>query len=130
MLKKINKNKDNASSKEIFHFKNLPKSKKIYFQGSMFKNIQVGMREISLEDSEIRNLIVYDTSGAYTDDKYTHSYETGLKRIREDWLESRVGIKKSEKTKLKYLDHSKCEVKTFPSIPKQVLKKKMTIKIQ
>ncbi|MFL2661653.1 MAG: phosphomethylpyrimidine synthase ThiC [Alphaproteobacteria bacterium] len=105
------------------HFKNLPKSKKIYFKGNIFKNIEVGMREISLDDSEVRNLIVYDTSGAYTDEKYIHNYEAGLKKVRKDWLDARVGLGKTKKTKLKFLDHSKCEVKTFPSIPKEVLKK-------
>ena len=124
MLKKINKKKDNLSSKRLSPFKNLPKSKKIYFKGSIFKNIEVGMREISLEDSEVKNLIVYDTSGAYTDEKYIHNYENGLKKIRKSWLEARVDIETVEKTELKYLDHSKCEVRTFPCIPKQVLKKK------
>ena len=123
MLKKINKKKEEVSSKEISRFNNLPKSKKIYSKGNIFKNVNVGMRQISLEDSEIKKIVVYDTSGAYTDDNYIHSYEDGLKKVRKKWLEARVGIEKAHKTKLKYLDHSKCEVKNFPRIPKKILKK-------
>ena len=124
MLKKINKKKEELSSREIRHFENLPKSKKIYLKGNIYKNVEVGMRQISLEDSEIKNIVVYDTSGAYTDDKYVHSYEDGLKKVRKKWLGARVGIEQVDKTKLKYLDHSKCEVKNFPRIPKKFLRKK------
>ena len=72
------------------------------------------MREITLEDQDIKNLIVYDTSGFYSDQNYNHSYEKGLKSIRSGWLSNRKGIKETSKTKLRFLDHSKCQVRTFP----------------
>ncbi len=124
MLKKINKPQiSQTNNKNLSDFKKLPKSKKVYIQSNTFKDVQVGMREISLEDKEIKDLIVYDTSGYYSDQGYSHDYEKGLKPVRNKWIKKRNGIKKVKKTKLKFLDHSKCKVRTFPLIPKSIFKK-------
>ena len=40
-----------------------PNSKRIFIQGKIHPEIQVGMREIVLEDKEIPSITVYDTSG-------------------------------------------------------------------
>ena len=73
----------------------LPASKKIYIQGSR-PDIQVPMREIQLsptptalgaEDNPA--LLVYDTSGAYTDPNIDIDLKRGLPKIRETWLEQR-----------------------------------------
>ena len=125
MLKKLKKETDKSKTpKSISNFKSLPKSNKVYFHSKYFKSVKVGMREITLEDKEIKNLIVYDTSGCYSDKNYNHSYEKGLKNIRSSWLKKRKEIIESPKMKLKFLDHSKCKVRSFPSIPKKILKRK------
>ena len=118
MLKKLNKQNNKNISASLSKFKKLPKSKKVYFKSNRFKDVKVGMREITLEDQDIKNLIVYDTSGSYSDQNYDHSYEKGLRSIRSGWLSKREGIKETSKTKLRFLDHSKCKVRTFPLIPK------------
>ena len=123
MLKKLNKENNKNISDSLSKFKKLPKSKKVYIKSDRFKDVKVGMREITLEDQDIKNLIVYDTSGFYSDHNYNHNYEKGLKSIRSDWLSNRKGIKKTSKTKLRFLDHSKCQVRTFPSIPDKILKR-------
>ena len=123
MLKKIKNKPKTMKAQNIKEFKALPKSKKIYFNGKIFKNLRVGMREISLEDNDIKNLIVYDTSGFYSDQDYKHDFEKGLVKVREDWLKNRDGLDTSSKMELKFLDHSKCKVRTFPSIPKNIYKK-------
>ena len=123
MLKKLNKENNKNISDSLSKFKKLPKSKKVYFKSDRFKDVNVGMREITLEDQDIKNLIVYDTSGFYSDQNYNHSYEKGLKSIRSGWLNNRNGIKETSKTKLRFLDHSKCKVRTFPSIPNKILKR-------
>ena len=82
MLKKLNKENNKNISDSLSKFKKLPKSKKVYFKSDRFKDVNVGMREITLEDQDIKNLIVYDTSGFYSDQNYDHSYEKGLKSIR------------------------------------------------
>ena len=125
MLKTINKKKLKIRDpKSLSEFKNFPRSEKIYVKSSTNKKINVGMRKISLDDKDIKDLIVYDTSGPYSDKNYIHDYEKGLKKIRQEWMRDRNGIIKTDKTKLFYLDHSKCKVKEFPSIPNKVFKKK------
>ena len=74
---------------------NFPNSKKIYLSGSD-DSIRVPMREIKLSDTVVANgvepnpaLVVYDTSGAYTDDDINTDYHQGLPNIRKAWLEKR-----------------------------------------
>ncbi|MEJ2178931.1 MAG: phosphomethylpyrimidine synthase ThiC [Gammaproteobacteria bacterium] len=76
-----------------------PNSKKIYVQGSR-KDIQVPMREISLTDTPLiggkegeveKNapVIVYDTSGPYTDPEVRIDIRSGLAPVRKAWIEER-----------------------------------------
>ena len=81
------------------------------------------MREISLDDPDIKSITTYDTSGLYTDSNYNHSYENGLKSIREEWLKNREGLFQDKKLKLKYLTPSKT-VEKFPCIPEKIFKRK------
>lgn len=73
----------------------LPASKKVYLQGSR-PDIQVPMREIKLSTTptglggeDNSPLLVYDTSGAYTDPNIEIDLNKGLPHIRETWLEQR-----------------------------------------
>lgn len=73
----------------------LPASKKVYLQGSRL-DIQVPMREIQLSTTptglggeDNSPLLVYDTSGAYTDPNIEIDLNKGLPHIRETWLEQR-----------------------------------------
>ena len=73
----------------------LPASKKVYLQGSR-PDIQVPMREIQLSTTptglggeDNSPLLVYDTSGAYTDPNIEIDLNKGLPHIRETWLEQR-----------------------------------------
>ena len=117
MLKKVEKNKESNSFKTSF-----PNSKKIYIESDKFKDLKVGMREISLSDNEIKSLVVYDTSGSYSDPNIKHSYETGLNQLRRSWVSNRNGIISSSKDELKFLTPSK-KVKPFPKLTKNIFKK-------
>ncbi len=71
------------------------KSRKIYVQGSR-ADIQVPFREISLSDTpsifgEHTNapVVVYDTSGAYTDSDVKIDIRSGLNAVRSGWIEER-----------------------------------------
>ena len=75
-----------------------PNSKKIYFEGSR-KDIQVPMREIQLSDTVTEQgteknapLVVYDTSGPYTDPDARIDVRKGLPAIRKNWLLERDDI--------------------------------------
>ena len=72
-----------------------PRSQKIYVQGSR-PDIQVPMREISLDitptdfGGEVNApVMVYDTSGPYTDPKVIIDVRKGLADVRSPWIESR-----------------------------------------
>ena len=52
--------------------KALPSSKKIYIKSERFGDVNVPMREIKLNDTSTPSLIVYDTSGKFTDENYEH----------------------------------------------------------
>ena len=77
-----------------------PSSKKIYVEGDM-KGVRVGIREITLTDTYISGpeenpvvekndpVLVYDTSGPYTDEGFVLDVRKGLPKYREQWIEGR-----------------------------------------
>ena len=76
-----------------------PNSKKIYVQGSR-PDIRVPMREITLTDTPLLNdkagaveknapVLVYDTSGPYTDPQASIDIRAGLAPVRATWIEER-----------------------------------------
>ncbi|MDE6299647.1 MAG: phosphomethylpyrimidine synthase ThiC, partial [Muribaculaceae bacterium] len=84
---------------ENINVSSYPGSRKIYIPGKLFP-INVAMREISqyptvtVKDGvrkEIANepVVVYDTSGPFTDPDIEIDYNKGLPRIREKWIEER-----------------------------------------
>ena len=78
----------------LHSFKN---SKKIYVEGK--HNIKVPFREISLSDTasqfgaEKNNpVVVYDTSGPYTDPGYQIDIRNGLPALRSQWILNRADV--------------------------------------
>ncbi|HCK63192.1 MAG TPA: phosphomethylpyrimidine synthase ThiC [Acinetobacter radioresistens] len=74
----------------------LPASRKVYIQGSR-PDIQVPMREISLTDTPTGlggehnpPVMVYDTSGVYTDPRIKIDLKQGLPDVRKQWIEERA----------------------------------------
>ncbi|EJF89781.1 phosphomethylpyrimidine synthase ThiC [Bartonella melophagi] len=68
-----------------------PSSRKIYQQSSLFANVRVPLREISLTDGcDEKSLNVYDTSGPYTDKDAVIDITKGLPAISEPWLSERA----------------------------------------
>lgn len=107
-----------------------PNSEKIYVNGSIFP-IKVAMRKINLYPTvKIENgkrveypndpVVVYDTSGVYTDPNHKVDIIQGLPRIREQWVEQRndtellPGIT-SEYGKMRLNDTSLDEIR-FPNL--------------
>jgi phosphomethylpyrimidine synthase len=78
-----------------------PASEKIYVDGSLHP-IKVAMRKITLTDTRMhgRNgestpnapVIVYDTSGAFSDPNINIDVSTGIPRIREEWISARKDV--------------------------------------
>ncbi|MDQ6980581.1 MAG: phosphomethylpyrimidine synthase ThiC [Ghiorsea sp.] len=80
----------NKDSRQLY-----PNSKKVYIEGSR-PDIRVPMREISLSPTETSNgfeenasILVYDTSGPYTDPDVELDLQKGLPDVRSAWIKER-----------------------------------------
>lgn len=113
--------------------KPFPASKKIYVQSATFPDVKVAMREIELEKSESNfsitgkehlnpNIVVYDTSGPYTDPNKEVDIYKGIERIREKWILDRNDVEQLEGSSSEYanirLNDPKTESIRFQHIPK------------
>lgn len=88
---------------ENFDIHSYPSSEKIYINGEMFPYLRVPMRKITLTptvtvkdgEKQIREnapVVVYDTSGVYTDPNVELDINKGLPRIREQWIAERTDL--------------------------------------
>lgn len=108
-----------------------PSSEKIYIPGEINK-IKVGMRQINLLDTvsvdeqgekihkKNNPVIVYDTSGYYSDPSHTIDISRGLPRLRDEWCTKRKDITKltelsSEYGRKRQEDQSLDEIR-FPKL--------------
>ena len=85
-----------------------PSSRKVYMNGSLFPDLRVGMRQVSLTPTVTKDadgekhyrknapVMVYDTSGPYSDPAYEVDLKKGLPRLREPWIEERGGVEHLE----------------------------------
>ncbi|WP_018614536.1 phosphomethylpyrimidine synthase ThiC [Segetibacter koreensis] len=104
------KRPDKIAEKQAISCTPFPGSKKVYVQGTLHKNIKVAMREISLSPTKLTDgktednspVIVYDTSGAYTDENMTIDIRKGLPRLREQWILDRNDVDQLEDVSSKY----------------------------
>jgi phosphomethylpyrimidine synthase len=77
--------------------KALPASRKVYRPGELHDDIRVPMREISLHPTANEPpVLVYDSSGPYTDGQVSTNIECGLGRLRERWIQSRRDVESYE----------------------------------
>src|SRR5437763_15574618 len=68
-------------------------SRKAYTVPNAAPDLRVPLREIMLDPSANEPPVtVYDSSGAYTDDKAGIDVEQGLKRTRVEWVRERGGV--------------------------------------
>ncbi|PDT28664.1 phosphomethylpyrimidine synthase ThiC [Rhizobium sp. L9] len=75
----------------------LPASTKIAKPGTLYPDLRVPMREISLHPTSGEPPVtVYDSSGPYTDPAYTVSIDAGLPRLRESWIRARGDVEAYE----------------------------------
>ncbi|WP_064696773.1 phosphomethylpyrimidine synthase ThiC [Rhizobium aegyptiacum] len=75
----------------------LPASTKITKPGTLYPDLRVPMREISVHPTSGElPVTVYDSSGPYTDPDYTVSIDAGLPRLRESWIRARGDVEPYE----------------------------------
>lgn len=88
---------DTKNINKIISRKPFPSSEKIYIQGED-KSVLVPMRKIKLADTRDSNdnilknkpVIVYDTSGVYTDPNVEIDLNKGLSKMRQKWIDARA----------------------------------------
>ncbi|MFT4603114.1 MAG: phosphomethylpyrimidine synthase [Arenicella sp.] len=117
-----------------------PGSEKIYVSGEIHKDIKVAMRQINLTDSEAmftkgefikeKNdpVVVYDTSGPFTDPSIEIDVKYGVPAIRQSWIEKRGDVKELDEITSDFgkerlynsdLDHLRFEHLKKPLIAKE-----------
>ncbi|UGU14487.1 phosphomethylpyrimidine synthase ThiC [Sinomicrobium kalidii] len=123
--------KDKTPDKQVISRDPLPNSRKIYVPGTLYPDIRVPMREISLDTTknsltgELEKnppLTVYDTSGPFTDPSTDIHVEKGIPPIRSQWIASRNDVKQLSVFSSEYsnerLNNKKLEPFRFPHIRK------------
>ncbi|MCL2132238.1 MAG: phosphomethylpyrimidine synthase, partial [Lentimicrobiaceae bacterium] len=89
-----------------------PNSEKVYVKGKLF-DIEVPMRKINLTPTAtVKNgeksiqdngyVVVYDTSGHFSDPKQEINLQKGLPRIREKWIDDRNDAERLPKLSSEY----------------------------
>ena len=124
MLKTLKKTQDSKFKISDELCEPLQNSKKTYIKSNKFKNLSVPMREIKIEDEDQKSVIVYDTSGLYTDKTENKDLSLGLKPIREPWLKLRNNIGVEKKHPLIYLNKKNSQGLIFPNTKKKIFKAK------
>lgn len=93
------KKTDKAPEQQVISTTPFAGSKKIYIPGQLH-NINVAMREIIISPTQHANgkieenasVVVYDTSGPYTDHNKVIDIKKGLPRLREQWIKQRNDV--------------------------------------
>ena len=120
-----------------------PKSKKVYVSGTIHPDIKVPFREISLSASTTVNgngngyhseqdessLIVYDTSGPYTDPDAKIDIREGLEPLRFPWIIGRGDVEYYDGRKIEpkddgYREGENPNTERFPKTRDKVLRAK------
>ena len=116
-----------------------PNSEKVYKQGILFPEINVGMRRVKLtptvekvngEEKRMENadVYIYDTSGLFGDENASIDLKKGLPRLREKWITDRNDVEQLPEISSEYgqmrrddksLDHLRFEHIALPFRAKQ-----------
>ncbi|WP_298548483.1 phosphomethylpyrimidine synthase ThiC [uncultured Aquimarina sp.] len=105
------KKKDTAPQEGKITTTPFPSSKKIYVNGSIHPQLKVAMREIELSDTvdsmtrkktPNESVVVYDTSGPYTDPSKEINVHDGIERIREQWILDRGDVEELDSFSSEY----------------------------
>jgi phosphomethylpyrimidine synthase len=91
-------NSENGSTQNGITSKPLPASRKVYISSNRRSEVRVAMREIEVSGanghgpSVKSSILVYDTSGPYTDPSVITDIRGGLKPLRQEWIRARGDV--------------------------------------
>ncbi len=111
-----------------------PNSKKVFVKGELH-DIEVAMREITLSDTQVNGksigknqaVVVYDTSGIYTDPNASINIQKGLPRLREEWILKRGDVEQLNDISSDY-GHERLAKKEIDHLRFQHIKKPLRAK--
>lgn len=63
-------------------------SEKVYVDGALHPDVRVGMRRVNLTNGE--GVVLYDTTGPYTEPDYKADTDRGIPMVREAWIAARA----------------------------------------
>ncbi|UKJ06876.1 phosphomethylpyrimidine synthase ThiC [Solitalea lacus] len=123
------KNNSQQPQNHVISREPFPASEKIYVKGSNH-DIEVAMRKISLNDTQpfdktkppVKNapVVVYDTSGPYTDSQQEIDVRKGLPQLRRNWIRKRNDVEQLAQLSSEYgqkqLNNPKLEDIRFPNL--------------
>ncbi len=95
----------------------LPASRKIFVEGTLFPDVRVPMREVLLQNKE--TLVLYDTSGAYSDAEAKVDISRGLPTVRSGWIFGRGDTELKEKKPVTGLPRGDFRPEEFPELMRQ-----------
>jgi phosphomethylpyrimidine synthase len=109
-------NKNNLS------YKPLPGSIKIYKSGLIHKNIRVPFRQVDLSDTNGPNntiqknapVVLYDTSGPYSDPSVKIDITQGLPELRKDWIMDRGDVEELPESNSNYRKERESDINLLP----------------
>jgi phosphomethylpyrimidine synthase len=100
----------NDHTEELPFYRSYPASEKIYTSGTLYPEIRVPMRRVQLKqdrDREFQNtsfnensIVLYDTSGPYTEDHFEIKFKRGLPKLRQKWSAKKALAPHSAQTQL------------------------------
>ena len=80
-----------------------PNSEKIYVQGEIHPEVKVAMRKVTCSDTTTLaepekndHVLIYDTSGPYTDPSIEIDVRKGLAPMRQSWIMKRGDVEEVE----------------------------------
>ncbi len=111
-----------------------PRSEKVYLKGERFPSLRVGMRQVEqvpstnfVEGKRVvtpnPKIMIYDTSGPFSDPNIEIDLKKGLPRMREEWIVSRGDVERLPEITSEYgrmrrddksLDHLRFEHISLP----------------
>ena len=91
---------NNGASNNVITTDPFPASQKVYLRGKRYADVNVAMREIALTGAPAKaepadaneRVVVYDTSGPYTDPAAQIDVHMGLEPLRLKWITARGDV--------------------------------------
>ncbi len=110
----------------------LPGSRKVYAIGERYPDIRVPMREIQLSAASAEStMMVYDTSGPYTEADLALNIRQGLPKLRQQWIAARGDVEpvqgrrvKPEDNGFKGMESPQQRVEEYPNVNSAPLRAK------